>query len=247
MDVVVSASPVDELEKLISPYYSLHGIYWRRMVAATGGDGWRRVAGQQYYVMKAAAPLLEFTAAQARHRGSAYDDLAAWCLEHADEERQHHSWFLDDLVLMGCDRDLVSQAVPDDEILDVLGAQFALVATSDPAAVLGFFFALEAHPSSPAAIMELTDRLGIPREALGTILFHAEEDLEHSASIKELVERYGWSSAFPSMCRSAVRSLSGWTRLFQRYAEQRLAAAGSSPPDAPGRRRPSATRQQVLG
>jgi hypothetical protein len=220
----VSESPIDQLERLVTPYYVLHQALWERMITIARADGWRAVAAQQYYVMKAAAPLLEFAAGQARAKGPEYDLFVHWCLRHAEEEREHHLWLLEDLAAIGCDRQQIVSAVPEDEILDLLGAQFALAATAEPTAILGFFFAMEAHPSDSTAIVALSDQLGIPREGLRTILFHTEEDLEHSAVIRDIVERYGHSSAFPAMCRSAVRSLTGWTRLFFRYAAAYSAA-----------------------
>lgn len=220
----VSESPIDQLERLVTPYYVLHQALWERMITIARADGWRAVAAQQYYVMKAAAPLLEFAAGQARAKGPGYDLFVHWCLRHAEEEREHHLWFLEDLAAIGCDRQQIVSAVPEDEILDLLGAQFALAATAEPTAILGFFFAMEAHPSDSTAIVALSDQLGIPREGLRTILFHTEEDLEHAAVIRDIVERYGHSSAFPAMCRSAVRSLTGWTRLFFRYAAAYSAA-----------------------
>jgi Iron-containing redox enzyme len=214
----VSEPLVDQLERLITPYYVLHQALWERMIAIARADGWRAVAAQHYYVMKAAPPLLEFAAGQARAKGPGYDPFVHWCLHHAEEEHEHHLWFLEDLAAIGCDRQQIVRAVPEDEILELLGAQFTLAATAEPTAILGFFFALEAHPSDSAAVVDLSDRLGIPREGLRTILFHTEEDLEHAAVVRDMVERYGHGIAFPAMCRSAVRSLTGWTRLFYRYA-----------------------------
>jgi Iron-containing redox enzyme len=214
----VPESPIDQLERLIIPYYVLHQALWERMIVTAGADGWRAVAAQHYYVMKAAVPLLEFAAGQARAKGPGYDPFVHWCLCHAEEEHEHPLWFLEDLVAIGCDQQQIVCAVPEDEILDLLGAQFALAATAEPAAILGFFFTMEAHPSDAASIVALSDRLGIPKEGLRTILFHAEEDLEHAAVIRDMVERYGHGGAFPAMCRSAVRSLAGWTRLFYRYS-----------------------------
>lgn len=217
-------SPIDQLERLVTPYYVLHQALWERMITAARADGWRAVAVQQYYVMKAAPSLLEFAAGQARAKGPGYDLFAHWCLRHAEEEREHHLWFLDDLASIGCDRQQIISAVPEDEILDLLGAQFVLAATAGPTAILGLFFAMEAHPSNSTAIVALTDQLGIPREGLRTILFHTEEDIEHAVVIRDMVERYGQSSAFPAMCRSAVRSLIGWIQLFYRYERAYSAA-----------------------
>jgi len=177
------------------------------------------VAVQHYFVMKTTPTLLRFCGQEAEASGDTFAELADWCRIHAEEEQPHHEWFAEDLKFAGYDKNVLDGLIPDDEVLSLMGSQFALIAACGPASILGFFHAMECHPSDPDAIIGLAERLRVPDEGLRTILFHTEEDLEHAVPIQGMVTRYGQDPAtLAAMCRGAIAPFLKWTELYARLA-----------------------------
>ena len=205
----------------VQPYLGLNMLWWRRMIDATGREGWMHCAQQIYYTMKATEPLLRFAADIAERKGEYFKDFSTWAKKHLEEEREHYLWYQSDLAAMGMDPNVVDNTIPDPNILRLIGAQFSLVAITNPSAILGYFYATECQPSDADEVRSLADRFSIPRKALRTILFHCSADQDHQIEIRELVDKYSNNSGcYRSMLASAEEALTGWTLLFKDCCER---------------------------
>jgi pyrroloquinoline quinone (PQQ) biosynthesis protein C len=163
-------------------------------------------------MMKATAPLLRCAAQEAEKRGMGLRDFAAWAYSHAEEEREHHRWYRDDLRAMGLDPDEIDQGRPHPHILRLIDAQFALTATRHPVAPLGFFYATECHTPTANRLRAGARRLAIPAAGLRTMVFHTTADRRHREEILTLLARY----APRRPCRAAM--LASATEVFLRWS-----------------------------
>jgi hypothetical protein len=175
--------------------------------------------------MRTTAPLLRFAAAEAAlEDADGADDLTefiAWAEDHAEEEQEHHLWFLDDLAAMSVDAEDVRGTVPHPRVLELLGVQFTLVATVHPVTVLGYFLAMECFPADPESVKALARRLDLPDDTLRTILFHTVADQEHKREILHMADRYGTDATrVAAMTTAAVAAVMGWTEYFSEFCDE---------------------------
>ncbi|HWN67443.1 MAG TPA: hypothetical protein VNM90_07365 [Haliangium sp.] len=203
-------------QERVAPYCALHRLCWQGYIEARGHDGWLFAVLQQYYTVRAMQPLLSLASDMA----SAHPELrdyADWAHRHAQEERPRADGFRDDLVALGFAEEAICATIPEHEILGLLGAQFALVVSVHPAALLGFLYTVEAHPVQFGAIEALAARLDIPTSGLRTLLRHAEVDQSYGAEVLGLVHRFVDDPlCFEAMLTSAALFLSGWSQMFRR-------------------------------
>ena len=205
-------------QESVAPYGALHRLCWNGYIEARGHDGWLFAVLQQYYTVRAMQPLLSLTAEMAASR-SDLRDYAAWLRRHAEEKRPHADWFRDDLLALGFTEEVIHATIPEHEILSLLGAQFALVVSVHPAALLGCLYAAEAHSVQFGAMEALAAELDLPTAGLRTPLHHAEVDEAHGVQVLRLVHRFVEDSlCFEAMLTSAALFLSGWSNLFRRKA-----------------------------
>lgn len=199
---------------------------------------------QIYHFMRFANRLLRTAAERASLGGSAYAAFESWSRAHAREEAEHPDWFLEDLVAAGCRREEILASPPDAEIRELARVQFALVQTRSPTAVLGLCFATECYPPDAEALLLLARHLGLPREALRTLLHHSQVDQEHGKEILQLLALHGRDpEQLRAMAHGAVQCTTSWIQLFQRYSAEAVAGSrsltlggGTTAPEAPCRR-----------
>jgi hypothetical protein len=149
---------------------------------------WPRYLMAAHSVVRTTAELLETAATRARELGDS-DPVAAGAAEyfarHIEEERGHDDWVLDDLELMGVDREDVLSQVPSPTAARLVGAQYYWILHYHPVALFGYFAVKEGFPPRPELIDELVARTGYPREAFHAFAAHGEIDPGH---IEELYE-----------------------------------------------------------
>jgi hypothetical protein len=134
--------------------------------------------------------------------------------------QHHHEWILEDLVAAGLSRDRLTSAIPDERILHLVGAQFALIATVHPTALLGYVLVLECQPHDRERLPGDANSLGVPPSALRTMLYHTEVDLEHRSDILALASKYAADRfCFAAMLTAASQTLSGWVECFRTKVE----------------------------
>jgi hypothetical protein len=218
----VQSATIDRLNHSVQPYKLLHKVWWMKLIQRTGPSGWVDCLVQTYFAMKASSPLLLFAAERATALGDQrLNAYVEWCHVHEREEVEHHNWLLEDLRLAGVDANRLATSIANDTILQLVGVQFALMATAHPTALLGYLFIMECQPSAPRAVSDLAADLGIPRTALRTLLFHTEADQEHKIEVLKFIASYAADPlCFDAILAAAVHTLRGWTEFFCRRACQ---------------------------
>lgn len=144
-----------------------------------------------YCLARASVPLMEATREAALDMAE-HDDvcaaLAPYLEEHIVEEKGHDDWFLEDLEVLGWDRDTVQSRPPSATLASTVGAQYYWVLHYHPVAILGFLIALEGHPPSSALIDQLIERTGHDRRAFRTLIEHGELDPHHGEELNSLLD-----------------------------------------------------------
>lgn len=142
-------------------------------------------------IIRATVPMMEEGAQRAR--ALADDDpvapgVAAYLSRHADEERDHDTWLLEDLELMGVDRASALGRIPSPTIASLVGSQYYWTYYYHPLAQLGYISFMEGYPPSPALIDHLVSASGYPREAFRTFEEHGELDPHHREELDEAID-----------------------------------------------------------
>jgi Iron-containing redox enzyme len=145
---------------------------------------------EMHTVIRATVPLLELSA---RTAAAAEDDpvaagAAPYLAEHAEEERHHDEWLLEDLELIGVDRRAVLERVPSPAVARLVGAQYYWVLHYHPVAILGYLSLMEGSPPSNWLIDHLIEKSGFPREFFRTYALHGELDAHHLEELDEAID-----------------------------------------------------------
>jgi hypothetical protein len=217
-----STNSTSTLAETIKPYQVLHIIKWEHLLNKKQREGWLQCFIQGYLTTsRSAQTLLDFAAAQAALRGDeALTPFIDWARTHAQEEKDHHKWYLDDLLAMGFRQSDLEDLIADDIVLEVLGMQFSLIATAHPVSILGHVFVLEGYQTEPSVIYELARRFSLPDEGIRTILYHLEVDKEHRKPIVELIDLYSANNFFyQTIQKAAIATIVGWTKYFTKLAQ----------------------------
>ena len=143
-----------------------------------------------HFVVRSSVPLMEHALAVA---GTLDDGVARGLRDylpgHIDEERDHDEWVLEDLESMGIERPAVLDRPPPSTVASMVGAQYYWIHHYHPVALLGYMWVLEAYPSSPASIAELSARTGFGPAAFRALAEHADADPHHAAELAFVIDR----------------------------------------------------------
>jgi len=220
LQLTVPTNGARALADTIRPYQILNTLKWENLLNKKQRSGLLQYFVQTYLTTLSAEALLNFAAEQAALRNENLDPFIDWAKTHALEEKDHHKWYLDDLIAIGFQRSELENLIADDIVLELLGVQFALMATAHPVSILGYVFVSEGYQPEPAQVYELARRFSIPDEGIRTILYHAEADKEHRKSIVELIDFYSSNNfLYGTMLKAAITSLLGWTKFFTKLAQ----------------------------
>jgi hypothetical protein len=146
---------------------------------------------RSYAIIRATVPLFEEGARRARELAT--DDpvaagVAEYLARHAEEERNHDTWLLEDLELMGVDRADALVRVPSATVASLVGSQYYWTRFYHPVAQLGYISFLEGYPPAPALVDRLVSASGYPREAFRTFSEHGELDPHHREELDEAID-----------------------------------------------------------
>lgn len=149
-------------------------------------------------VIRGSVPLMQ----SALHRAQAiapHDPVAHrlsdYLERHIEEERGHDEWVLEDLEVLGIDRDQVLSRVPTSAVACLVGSQYFWALHFHPVAVLGYLAVTEGYPNAPRSIEQLITSTGLPPPAFRTLLDHAELDPTHGDELDELIDSLPLSPA----------------------------------------------------
>jgi hypothetical protein len=143
-----------------------------------------------HWIIRATVPLMED--ARARARDSNGDPVAAgvadYLARHIEEERGHDEWLLDDLEVLGIERETVVSGIPSDTVASLVGSQYYWIRHVHPVGLLGYIAVMEGYPPSPELVERLISASGHPREAFRTLAAHGELDPHHRDELDEAID-----------------------------------------------------------
>jgi hypothetical protein len=145
------------------------------------------------YVALVMVPLME--AALDRARVLAPADpvaarLAAYLERHIPEEMhgdEPGADLLGDLAVLGVDTDELRVRSLPERIAALIGTQFFRIRHGHPVSVLGFLW-LEAFPPDVAAVEQLIETTGLPRDGFRQLVLHSEVDLRHGRELRDVLD-----------------------------------------------------------
>ncbi|MFF0274038.1 iron-containing redox enzyme family protein [Streptomyces sp. NPDC004330] len=177
-----------------------------------------RYLAAMHPLVRASVPLLLRAAERCAERP---DDpaarlLAAYFLRHAEEERDHDVWLLDDLAAAGAG----PAPVPHPVAVELAGAQYYRIEHEHPVALLGYIAVLEGNAPGPRLADHLAGATGLPGRAFRTLREHAALDGGHLDDLYRVLDALAPGPARQTaVAVSALHTANLLTRLFLSLAE----------------------------
>lgn len=171
-----------------------------------------RYLAAMYPLVLASVPLL----VRAAERCAELDDpparrLAAYYAGHAEEERGHDAWLLEDMVAAGTG----PAAVPPSAVTELAGAQYYRIEHEHPVALLGYVAVLEGNAPAPWLAGRLIEATLLPEGAFRTLREHAELDGGHLDEIHQVLDTLPLTARqHTAISVSALHTADLLTRLF---------------------------------
>lgn len=143
---------------------------------------------EMYHYVKFSCPLMELT--RSKLDKDKHAELIEYLDKHIKEEMDHEQWVLDDLEVLGLDRDVVIKSLPSREIISMIGSQFYFINEVNPVGFFGYIYLLESHPPTIDFINLISKITDIPLDALSALVHHAEIDPLHSLELNHIIDSY---------------------------------------------------------
>jgi len=140
---------------------------------------WPEYLVVQHQIIRATVPLTRVALERANAIGDDPAGLAGYLELHVDEELGHDETLLEDLALLGLDREHVLGRMPSPAVASLVGAQYYWILHHHPVAFLGYVGVMEGYPPTDELVELLVARTGFPREAFRTFSEHGELDPGH--------------------------------------------------------------------
>ena len=143
-----------------------------------------------YFTVSSSRPLLEHAL---EHSKQMPDDAVARALipyfeEHIEEEEGHDEWVLDDLEVLGVNRDTAKTRVPPPAVATLTGSQFYYISNVHPVALTAYQAVVEGNPPRVEFLDGIVERTSIPKQALGSFYKHAEIDKHHGKALWAMLD-----------------------------------------------------------
>jgi hypothetical protein len=142
-------------------------------------------------IIRTTVPLMELAIdrAQAMARTDPVaEGVAEYLIRHLEEERHHDDWLVEDLELMGLERDAIHAVIPTPTIASLAGSQYYWVLHVHPVAFLGYLAFMEGFPPRQSLVESLIRRTGFPPQALRTMRLHGELDPGHRDELDQTLD-----------------------------------------------------------
>ncbi|NEA18589.1 iron-containing redox enzyme family protein [Streptomyces halstedii] len=183
---------------------------------------YRRYLCAMHAVVRASVPLMERAREHAERLASHGDDpvagpLAAYLTEHIQEEQDHDSWLLEDLLAAGATPEDALRPMPAPVVAALAGSQYYWIEHHHPVALLGYIAVLEGYAPAASLTARIARTTGLPDAALRTVREHAALDTGHLDDLHALLDRLPLTRGQEAeVTVSAMHSLDALTRLFVR-------------------------------
>jgi hypothetical protein len=134
--------------------------------------------GQTHFYMQHSVPLMKHAI---RHESTVFEYLN----RHIEEEKGHETWLLNDLEVLGYNRNFVKSLFVLPSVARMVMSQYEANHTS-PDSILGYIFVLESTDLSD--FKSVVTRSSIPLEAATCFLRHEQEDKKHREELDTLID-----------------------------------------------------------
>lgn len=123
---------------------------------------------------------------------SSHRELASYLLHHAEEEKGHDLWALEDLQDLGLDPLYVQDQYPVNACSSMIGFMYYTACHQNPVGLFGWMYILEAIGNDLGALVasRLDDSLGLNGKSLRFVAGHAVSDQDHTKDLTEVIEKY---------------------------------------------------------
>jgi Iron-containing redox enzyme len=142
-------------------------------------------------IVRSATPLLLAASERARELAPC-DEVAAGLTEylarHAEEERGHDVWLLEDLEALGGDPAAAADAIPSARVATFVGAQYYWLRHKHPVALLGHMAVVEGYSPAPGFADRLQRLTGYPPAAFRAVRRHERLDIHHKRELYEIID-----------------------------------------------------------
>jgi hypothetical protein len=145
-----------------------------------------------YSISQASVPLMEaaITAARARSKSDAVAAcLAEYLSRHIPEEVHHDDWLLNDLEVLGLEREQIRQRIASPTSAALVGVQYYWIFHAHPVSLLGYLAVLEGEPPSRVFLREIITRTRLPENAFTTYMRHSDLDRQHRDDLYDALDR----------------------------------------------------------
>lgn len=147
--------------------------------------------------IRSSVPMMLEAAELARDLGQ--DDpigpkLAEYFEHHAEEERGHDEWLLEDMERLGIDRGTVLKRLPSTQAASLVGSYYYWMRHVHPVALLSYLAVLEGNPPVLESLEESRRIAGLPEETFTTLIRHAKLDPHHRDDLNDLIDSLPLSS-----------------------------------------------------
>jgi hypothetical protein len=146
---------------------------------------------RSHWIIRTTVPLMELAIGRAQAMAGAdpvADGVAEYLRRHLEEERHHDDWLVEDLELMGLERDAIHAGIPTPTVASLAGAQYYWVLHVHPVALLGYLAFMEGFPPSRSLVEGLIQGTGFPRQAFRTMILHGELDPGHRDELDQTLD-----------------------------------------------------------
>lgn len=146
---------------------------------------------RNHSVIRCSVPLMKNAAEECEKRlgkDPIAEGMLAYFRHHIPEETGHDDWVLDDLELLGYQRQDVLKRIPPPSAAALAGAQYYWIRHVHPVALLGFIAVLEGTPPDVAFFEATADRIGVPRKAFSNLLLHGKLDPQHRDDLNQALD-----------------------------------------------------------
>jgi len=141
--------------------------------------------------------------------------LIAYFEEHATEESEHEEWLLQDLAVLGVNREAALGEYGIPAIAALAGAQYYWIRHAHPVALLGCFAVLEGHPPTLAHLEDAERRTGLPADAFRMLRQHAVLDVQHGVELFDLIDQLPLDSRLAGLLAvSAIQTMASLGDMF---------------------------------
>jgi len=180
-------------------------------------------------IIRASVPLMEAaltTASRMAGRDPVAERMVPYLTSHITEELHHDEWLLEDLGVLGSNREELLERLPSATVAAMAGAQYYWIFHYHPVALLGYIAVMEGYPPSPRSIEELVARTGGPPAAFRTLLKHAALDPHHCSDLDEMLDSLPLTPALSAILGVSALHTMGLSSLAFVETARAYAAAG---------------------